>query len=171
MKKFILGSLAAISVVSVVAVGALGYLGLGFAPVGADVKPGGLETELMSSTVHASVRRSAPKVQDLQAPTDETLIAGGKLYFDDCVGCYGEPGKPSEFGALFYPPAPQFFQVGTQYSESEIFWVAKHGIRRTGMNPQYFYSDDKLWFLAAFIKRLNNLSPAFLEDIQQQVSK
>jgi mono/diheme cytochrome c family protein len=168
VKKFIFGSLAAIVIL---AVGATGYLGLGFAPVGADAKAPRWEVGLMNPSIHASVRRRAPKGQSLQVPTDETLIAGGKLYLDDCVGCHGEPGKPSDFGALFCPPAPQFFQVGTQYSESEIFWVAKHGIRRTGMNPQYFYSDEKLWLLAAFIKRVNNLSPSVLEGIQQQRSK
>jgi hypothetical protein len=86
------------------------------------------------------------------------------------VGCHGAPGKPSEFGVLFYPPAPQFFQMGTQFSESEIVWIGRHGIRRTGMYPQS-YTDDKLWTLAAFITRAKNLSPSVLNGIQRQQSK
>jgi mono/diheme cytochrome c family protein len=170
LKKFVFGSLTAILVVAMVAVGTVAYAGLGFAPVEADVKPGLLETEFMSSVVHASVRRRAPKAQNPQTPTDETLISGGKIYLNDCVGCHGAQGKPSEFGVLFYPPAPQFFQMGTQFSESEIVWIGSHGIRRTGMYPQS-YTDDKLWTLAAFIMRAKNLSPSVLNGIQRQQSK
>jgi mono/diheme cytochrome c family protein len=168
VKNFLAGSFCAIIFL---AIALAAYLGLGFMDVAADQRPSAREAGFMTASLQASVRRRAPQIQNPLANSDDTLIAGGKLYLNDCVGCHGELGKPSEFGALFYPPAPQFFQVGTQYSASEIFWVAKHGIRRTGMNPQYFYSDEKLWLLAAFIKRVNNLSPSMLEGIQQQRSE
>src|SRR5271167_1868161 len=101
LKNFIVGALAAIVVLTV---GAFAYLGLGFASVRADAEPPGWESGLMNSTVHASVRRRAPRMQNPLAPTDETLIAGGKLYLNDCVGCHGAPGKAaSKFGATFYP--------------------------------------------------------------------
>ena len=89
----------------------------------------------------------------------EAMIAGGKLYLNDCMGCHGAPGKaPSDFGATFYPPAPQLARDGTLYSEAQIFWVAKHGIRRTGMSAQRSsYSDQQLWSLAAFISHITNL--------------
>jgi mono/diheme cytochrome c family protein len=109
-------------------------------------------------------------MQNPLPPTDETLIAGGKLFLNDCVGCHGTPGGPtSTFGATFYPQVPQFSLVGTQYSEAEVFWVAKHGIRRAGMFPQGpDYTDTELWSLSAFITRIKNLSPSVLQGIQQQ---
>ena len=90
------------------------------------------------------------------------MIAGGKLYLNDCVGCHGAPGKPpSDFGATFYPPAPQLARDGTTYSEPEIYWVAKHGIRRTGMSEQgSTYTDEHLWQLAAFISHITALPAA-----------
>jgi mono/diheme cytochrome c family protein len=105
--------------------------------------------------------------------SDETLIAGGKLYLNDCVGCHGEPGQPpSQLGGTFYPPAPQFPGVGTKYSESEVFWIAKHGIRRTGMSAQASsYKDPELWALAAFISRVPNLPPSVLAGIRQEAGK
>jgi mono/diheme cytochrome c family protein len=167
MKNFILGALAA---VVVLALGALGYFGLGFAAVGADAKPSAWEARLMDSAVHASVRRQAPRVQNPLAPRDETLIAGGRLYLNDCVGCHGAPGGPStKFPITFYPQVPQFPLVDTKYLEAEVFWVAKHGIRRTGMFPQGSnYTDTELWSLSAFITRIKNLSPGVLQGIQQQ---
>jgi len=165
LKNFIVGCLAAIVIV---VIGTLAYLGLGLASVGADAKPPAWEAGLMNSAVHASVRQRASRIENPLSPTNETLIAGGKLYLDDCVGCHGAPGKPpSAFGASFYPPAPQFPLIGTQYSEAEVFWVAKHGIRRTGMFPQPWYTDTELWTLSAFITRIESLSPNVMQAILQ----
>ena len=64
--------------------------------------------------------------------TEDNLIAGGKIYLNECAGCHGAPGKPNEPDSL-NPAGPRLAQIGTTYSEAQIFWVAKHGIRRTGM--------------------------------------
>jgi mono/diheme cytochrome c family protein len=157
----------------VLIVGVLGYLRLGLLEVRSDAAVPDRMARFLYSGIHASVRRTAPELQNPLPPGEETLISGGKLYLNDCVGCHGEPGKPpSDFGATFYPPAPQFPRVGTKYSESEVFWVAKHGIRRTGMAAQgSSYTDPKLWSLAAFINRFPNLPPHVLEKIQQKSTK
>jgi mono/diheme cytochrome c family protein len=167
MKNFIAGFIAG---TFVLLLGGLIYLRLGLLDVRADTPVPAMTARLLYTGIHASVRRIAPKLQNPLPPTDETLIAGGKRYFNDCVGCHGEPGKPpSDFGATFYPPAPQFSRLGTYYSEAEVFWVAKHGIRRTGMSAQgSSYTDLKLWSLAAFISRFPNLPPKVLEAIQQK---
>jgi mono/diheme cytochrome c family protein len=164
MKNFILGALYAIALVALVAVV---YLGFGFLEVAADARPSAFEAILMTSSVHASVRRHAPKERSPLADSDATVISGGKLYLDDCVGCHGAPGQPpSDFGLSFYPPAPQFPRVGTQYSEAELHWVAKHGIRMSGMFPQSHYSDSDLWRLAAFISRVQHLPPPIAKAFQ-----
>jgi len=92
MKNFLLG---VVTTVLVLAVGALLYLKLGLAEVRADVPPSRWEQLLMSSAVHASVRRRAPEIPNPVAPTDENLIAGGKLYLNECAGCHGTPGSPT----------------------------------------------------------------------------
>lgn len=170
MKNFIAGFFAG---TIVLIIGVLGYLRLGLLEVRSDAAVPDSTAQFLYSGIHASVRRTAPKMQNPLPQSDETLIAGGKLYLNDCVGCHGEPEKPpSDFGATFYPPAPQFPRVGTKYSEAEVFWVAKHGIRRTGMAAQGFaYSDPKLWSLAAFISRFPNLPPKVLEGIRQEPAK
>ncbi len=158
MKQFILGFLvgALVLLLSVFA-----YVRLGLADVAADTLIPAWRARWMLSSVHASIRRTLPR--DLKSPlppSDEVLIAGGKLYLNDCVGCHGAPGKPSDFGATFYPQAPQLARDGTTYSEPEIYWVAKHGIRRTGMSEQgSSYSDEHLWQLAAFISHVTTLPP------------
>jgi mono/diheme cytochrome c family protein len=126
---------------------------------------------VMTSAVHASVRREAPEVPNPIVPTDDNLIAGGKIYLNECSGCHGAPGKPDESGTSLFPPIPQLPTTGTDYSEAQIFWIAKHGIRRTGMfaNGEWD-SDEKLWTVAAFIKRIKSLSPHVQEALAKPKS-
>jgi mono/diheme cytochrome c family protein len=167
MKRFVIGFLTG---GLVLALGAIGYLRLGLADVAADAHHSQWATQWTFSSAHATIRRTAPR--DLKNPlpaSDENLIAGGKLYLNDCVGCHGAPGQPpSAFGATFYPPAPQLARDGTTYSEAQIYWVAKHGIRRTGMSAQgSSYSDEHLWLLAALISRITSLPPRVRTSLEE----
>jgi len=164
MKNFILGFLAiTLSLVC----GSVGYLRLGLAEVRADVNTPIWEEQLVKFAVRASVKRDAARLENPLPPSDENLIAGGKLYLNACAGCHGKPGKPPDNSPAYLPP-PQFVQAGTQYSEPELFWIVKHGIRRTGMSAYgpLFDSDEQLWLLATFVKRMNRLNPTVLAGIQ-----
>jgi mono/diheme cytochrome c family protein len=163
MKHFVLGFLA---MIVALLCGSVGYLRLGLAEVRADMNTPTWKGQLVKLAVHASVRRSATQLQNPMPPTDENLIAGGRLYLNSCAGCHGRPGKPASNLPGYLPP-PQFFQAETQYSEPELFWIVKHGIRRTGMSAYgAFYSDQKMWTLAVFVKRMNHLPPTVLAGIQ-----
>ncbi len=160
LEGFVIGMLALI-------LGVFLFLKTGMADIRADVVPSRWITRVLNIATHASVRRNAP-AQPSPLPNDEqVLIAGGKLYMNDCTGCHGEPGKPSTFGATFYPPVPQFAQSATRYTEPQIVWIAKHGIRRSGMGAEgTSYSDIDYWRLAAFIRRMTQLPPHVLEIIK-----
>jgi hypothetical protein len=164
MKNFVLGSFVTLAAL---AVGGFIYLRLGLAEVRGDMPPSGLESKLMRMAVHASVRRQAPELPNPIPPTEENLISGGKMY-GECSGCHGTPGKAREDADPLNPAAPQFPSIGTEYSEAQIFWVAKHGIRRTGMFANGVWDDDqKLWTLAAYIKRIKNLPPRVVEELKK----
>jgi len=169
MKNFVLGFLATMVLP---AIGMFGYLRLGAAEVRADVEAPAWLSNLMSIAVHASVRRSASEVRNPLGHTNAELIAGGRLFLDGCAGCHRSPGLPHRVHTYFLPP-PEFAYVGTQYSEPELFWIVKHGIRRTGMaasercgTSQGCYSDQQIWLLAAFVNHMTNLPASVLEAIQ-----
>jgi len=166
MKNFLLGVLVT---TMALAICMFGYLRLGLPEVRADLSPPRWESYLMNSVVHASVRRRAPELPNPIQPTDENLIAGGKFYLDACAGCHGTPGKPfGGKGPVLYPPIPELPVVGTEYSEAQIFWIAKHGLRRSGMFANGVWaSDEKLWTAAAYIKHLKSLPPS----VQAAVAK
>jgi mono/diheme cytochrome c family protein len=166
VKHFFLGVLTTLVVL---AVGTYGYLRSGFAEVRADLPPGKWETALMTSAVHASVRREAPEQPNPIVPTDENLISGAKIYLNGCSGCHGTPGKPNpKGGEELFPRVPQLPEIGSTLSEAQIFWVAKHGIRRTGMFANGSWnSDEELWRAAAYIYRIKSLPPSVNAAVNQ----
>ena len=167
MKLFFVGFLSGIVVLLL---GVMGYLSLGLAEVRGDIGPPAWESSLMYSAVHASVRRRAPELLNPIQPTEENLIAGGKFYLNSCAGCHGTPGNPSkDYSESLYPPIPQLPKAGTEYSEAQIFWIAKRGIRRTGMfSNGKWYSDKELWTVAAFIKRIKELPPSVRTTLEEK---
>src|SRR5215467_7406140 len=158
MKQFLIGVLVGIAVPVVVA---FCYVRLGMAEMRADIPPGRWESYVMSKGMHASVRREAPDARNPVLPTEENLVAGGKLYLAACAGCHGTPGK--QFGGkgpILYPPIPELPVVGTEMSEAQVFWVAKHGIRRSGMFAnEAWASDESLWTVATYVKHMKSLPP------------
>jgi mono/diheme cytochrome c family protein len=168
MKTFLLGFVTAVVILPIAV---LGYFRLGLAEIRSDTKPPAWERYLMRTAVHASVhRRAAPLQAPSQDNADEAMVQGGKLYFNGCLGCHGEPGKPGE-DLDHYPPVPQLAEVGTQYSEPEIYWIVKHGIRNTAMSAYGpFYSEKEMWSIASFLRRINNLPPGMLDRIQAKKS-
>jgi len=166
VKNFALGALSG-AVIFVL--GVILYLWLGFAETRGDLAPSWFENSLMTAAVHASVRRHAPEVPNPVAPTDENLIAGGKLFISGCSGCHGAPNGTGDDSDTLFPRIPQLHKVGTEYSEAQIFWIAKHGIRRSGMFANgKWYPDKDLWAMAAYVKHNRNLSPAVLKALESK---
>jgi mono/diheme cytochrome c family protein len=165
MKNFLFGVLF-----TLLALALLGsaYLWWGYAEVAGDLPPGRFEKWLMFGSVHASVRRRAPETPNPVQPTDENLIAGGRIYLGECSGCHGTPGKTDGIPDSLYPPIPQLPTAGTDYTEAQVFWIAKHGIRLSGMFANGKWDDDKkLWTVAAYINRIKSLPPS----VQAELSK
>ncbi len=169
MRNFLLGVLFTLLALFL---GGFAYLRLGFVEVRGDFPPSNWGRALMFSAAHASVRRRAPELPNPVPPTDENLIAGAKIYSDECAGCHGAAGKADQTGDSLYPPIPQLPVVGTTYTEAQIFWVAKHGIRLSGMFANGKWdSDQKLWTVAAYIKRIKSLPPRVREELAKPTSK
>lgn len=165
MKNFWRGFAAAIVVLPV---SALFYFWLGLANMQANVPPPWWERGLMTTAVHISVARHAEgKKPETSGIVDEDqLVAGGKLYMNGCAGCHGELGKPFQEDRSLYPPVPQLPRAGTQYTEPQIYWIVKHGIRMTAMSAYGpFYTEKELWSIAAFVHEIRNLPPGVQERI------
>ena len=84
-----------------------------------------------------------------------------RFYRNNCAGCHGDSQGPSAWGTRgFYPPVPQFAQDPPRKPDWQIFWVAKHGVRYSGMGAwSELAPDRKLWQAATFLSRLRSLPP------------
>jgi mono/diheme cytochrome c family protein len=169
MRKFILGlSIGVLALPAVVLIVAR----LGLLPVSANAKPPRWEAALARMALDASVARNAPHLQNPIAPTEENLMAGLKIFEDDCAGCHGTPSsaRANEARAMLYPNPPQFALHHPTKPDYQLAWIIQHGVRYSGMfvmqgafrkdasgrDP----SDQKIWTVVTFLTHLNALPPS-----------
>jgi len=121
-------------------------------------EPGRTETLLATKAKHFFVRR-ASRAAPPPAPTHmkASLTEGDKLFGTDCSECHGNSGrKPTDAGRWMYPRAADLGSAEVQrYSDRELFWIVKSGIRLSGM-PAFgrVESDEHIWDLVRFVRTL-----------------
>jgi mono/diheme cytochrome c family protein len=105
----------------------------------------------------------AVRAADIDVPSDLTdakRIASGAAQYDAmCSLCHLAPGmKRTEISWGLYPRAPEL-RHGSNLTPAEEFWVAKHGLKMTGMPAWGVTHDDELlWDVVAFLRKLPELS-------------
>lgn len=91
-------------------------------------------------------------------PSDLPSVNSGQMtYGSDCSSCHGEDGRhPEPLGQSMFPPAPDLGSVAVQrWSDPELFWIIKHGVRYSGM-PGFgkIDPDDKIWDVVHYVRSL-----------------
>ena len=98
---------------------------------------------------------TVPQGIDLRDPTLAQKAFGH--YSAACVTCHAAPGRGPDPWVVLYPPAPDLTkaEVVSRWSDRELFWIIKHGIKDTGMlalGPTH--KDDDVWAVSAFVRQL-----------------
>jgi len=166
MRNFVRGILATLVVLALA--GWL-YLKLGYADLRAKAEPSWLESDLVVTAVGASAARHAPRQQNPVPPTEATLLDGARLYRDKCADCHGRPDNPvSDYGASFYPRAPQFMKARPRLPENQNFYLTKYGVRWTAM-PAWgnIMADSEVWQVVTFLSHLENLPPSVEQELRR----
>lgn len=120
--------------------------------------PGRVETYLATRGKQFAVGRSV-KNAGLRAPGSSaaTVAMGEMIYHGACDDCHGIDGRtPSEIGRAMYPRTLSLASMEVQsWSDEEMFWIIKNGIRLSGM-PGFAktQSDDQIWSLVHYIRSL-----------------
>jgi thiosulfate dehydrogenase len=159
MKKFLLGFL--VCLVCVIG-GAYVYFAMGFAPVATSAPPMPFERSLAHMALHAGINKQ-PMAQS-PIPADEAnLMAGARIYHEQCSVCHGLGGQPeSEIAKGMFPHPPQLFvDTVTDDPAGETYWKAANGIRLTGM-PGFKGSltDTQLWQVSLLLANADKLPPS-----------
>lgn len=123
-----------------------------------------LEPQFAAMALHAVMSRAAPKTVPMQA-SDDVLLAGARVYRQNCAVCHGVPGEPrTAIAKGMSPQPPELFAkrgMVTDDPPGETFFKAKNGIRLTGM-PGFkdSLSDEQLWQASLLLANADKLSPA-----------
>ena len=99
------------------------------------------------------------------------MLAGAKLYRENCAVCHGLAGVPqTPTSKGMFPKPPQLMKGKgvTDDPAAESYWRTANGIRLTGM-PGYrgSFSDEQLWQVSLFLATANQL-PQSVRDLMAQ---
>ena len=174
MKKLIVSLL---SIVIVVLVAGAGFIYSGVFNVASTNKDSALVSWLLATIRERSIESHSsniivPSETELNKP--ENISEGFEHYNEMCVVCHGAPGiEPGEARAGLNPQPPLLAKAKhlPDHPPGELFWVIKNGIKMTGM-PAWgpTHSDDKIWGMVAFIRKLPTMSAAEYKAMQQQLA-
>lgn len=96
-------------------------------------------------------------------PADPGAMVGAAGHFaNSCAECHGAPGvPPSPVMQAATPHAPDLSRTAGEYSDRELFWIIKHGIKYTGM-PAWPAGGrtDEIRRMTAFVRALPHMSAA-----------
>lgn len=126
-------------------------------------EPGKTETFLATKAkrflIHKGSRHDIPPAPgDRQAGIKE----GGQLFRRECAACHGTTGYDlTDTGRWMYPRAADLTSLDSQsYSDQEVFWIVKNGVRLSGM-PGFgkIESDEHIWDLVLYFRTLPQAIP------------
>jgi cytochrome c553 len=88
------------------------------------------------------------------------LISLGAGHFErGCAFCHGSPDAPKPpIASAMLPAPPSLATPLFPWSNQELFWIIRHGIKYTGM-PAWpaIERTDEIWALVAFIRQLADM--------------
>ena len=162
--KFIAGM-----IVGILLLGALGFAAiyLGLINMAATRKPMAIEEEIGEMAFENSMRKRAAQVNNPHKDDPGAREEGLDHYMENCLVCHGAPGvDKGEIGKGLNPPAPELEESVEEFTDAELFWTVKNGIRMTGM-PAFAptHSDEELWNVVTFMRHLPELSAAERERL------
>lgn len=152
---------AAVGVCAVGAAGMVGFIYSGLFDFRATSPHYPVVTWALHQTYQSTMEQMTANIAvaaDLESPAG--VAAGAKLYAANCAVCHGAPGVPRHaIGAGIYLDAPSLLKATRKNRPNQVFFVAKYGIKMTGM-PAFgkSYGDDDLWALAAFLHKERGVS-------------
>jgi len=150
------------------ALGAAAFVYAGVYDVAATKHHTGLTYHLLHYAMLRSVKTRADDIKPPPLDAPDRFRSGLALYAGHCVQCHGAPGVSPEPFAFGLRPAPvNLVEPGRNWTPSQIYWIVKHGVKMTAMPGwQYRLTEEELWDLVAFVKRLPALSPVEYKTLE-----
>ena len=110
--------------------------------------------------IHSARRRAAGIPVPARIGAAQVL-RGFCTYETHCVACHGAPAVAREQWAAGLEPSPPYLLDSTsKWTPRQLFWIAKNGIKMTGM-PSWrgSLSDGQIWDVVGFLEAMRDLPP------------
>ena len=162
--RFLMGVVVGVLLVPV---GVLTWFQFGHVPVAVADPPLPDEHAFTSVPLQSRIHREMIGTPPIQ-PDEASLVAGARIYSDQCAVCHGYYGKPANIAGNIFPSAPPLWQkhpnsdvVGVSDDPpGETFWKVSNGIRLSGM-PSYKHllSETQMWQVSLLLANADKPLP------------
>jgi mono/diheme cytochrome c family protein len=166
MKKLWLGMLLGLVFV---AIGASVFVTLGAFPLAASSPPD-IFDKLALDVRNRTIKKKAQSIASVPGEAGPESVRRGLVHYrENCLPCHSAPdASPEEFaqGLNPMPPALQVDMVQA-WSDAELFWIIKNGLRLTGM-PAFGinHKDDEIGDIVRFVRHLPKLTDEEKHELQ-----
>jgi mono/diheme cytochrome c family protein len=154
LQHMLIGAAVAIAVVA--PLGAFAFVKSGLYDVGASSPHTKFTEWVTHETMIHSVRRQAKGIEAPASFSAAQVRRGFCAYETHCVACHGASAVARQHWVSGLEPSPPYLLDATQrFTPSELFWIAKNGIKMTGM-PSWrdSMSDEQLWDVVALLEAM-----------------
>lgn len=163
--KIFAAALAAFALLA--AAGALAVAWLGLYNVAASEGHWYVVDRFLRFGMENSVEAREPDLVPPDLGNPDLVRLGAGHYYAGCAYCHGAPGQPiTPVSQHMLPAPPDLAEHVHVWTDQELFWLVKHGLKYTGM-PAWPVQDrdDEIWALVAFMRALPGLDEATYRDL------
>ena len=161
--------LAVIATITLLALAGLGLLFSGIYNVAATDRHSDLGAWVLSTAMRRSVEYHA-SAQPFDARLAQQDTKQGFAEFNEkCVQCHGAPGRDrGEIGKGLRPRAPRLTDASRRWTDAQLFWIIKFGVKMTGM-PAFgeTHDDSRILNIVAFVKTLHGMTAAQYRELEE----
>jgi thiosulfate dehydrogenase len=150
-----------------------GWLRFGHPPVAVADNRLPFEREIVSVPLDRRIDGEMIQTAPIEA-SEQTFVAGARIYREQCASCHGLHGQPSAFAKHMFPAAPPLWDahhngkvIGVSDDPpGETYWKVANGIRLTGM-PSYkqILSDTEIWQVTLLLANADKPLPPEVVDM------
>jgi cytochrome c553 len=140
---------------------------IGFFNVGASTGHWWITAWFLNFAKDSAVRTYALLVEAPEKLDDRGSVPAAGHFARGCAICHGAPGEPRIPPVLrMLPQPPDLAPLIGRWNDAQLYRIAMHGIRFTGM-PAWptQYRDDEVWEMVAFLRQLPKLDAAAYHEL------
>ncbi|MGZ8928489.1 MAG: c-type cytochrome [Methylobacter sp.] len=141
---------------------AMAFAWSGILNIGASTGHWAITDWFLHWSMRNTVRTYAALTVDEPATDASGLTSAAGHYAANCAFCHGAPGEqPSQVMKGATPSAPDLSATANSWTDRQLFWIVKHGVKFTAM-PAWpaLDRDDEIRRMAAFVRRLPDMTSA-----------